>query len=237
LYDRWKDHANAEVTIDGQKLDRRLAAAESQVLAKCEGCWMWQEAKMFESGLAKRPGLQGPIDDIFLEPFLVVAPDVTSPNPQVQRWVEFEMAHFRDRWRALFRGEVRWKTAADATPEDFEKYHVVLWGDPQSNRWIRQINDKLPVRWEGDTIVAGKQTFDPDEHVPALIYPNPLNPNKYVVLNSSPTFREDHDRTNSLQNPKLPDWAIIDVSQPPDGAAPGRIAAASFFDEQWRIVP
>jgi hypothetical protein len=56
---------------------------------------------------------------------------------------------------------------------------------------------------------------------------------KYVVLNSGITFRENHDRTNSLQNPKLPDWAIIDLTQPPDGNAPGRIADADFFDEQW----
>ena len=71
--------------------------------------------------------------------------------------------------------------------------------------------------------------------VPAMIYPNPLNPGKYVVLNSGLTFREDHDRTNSLQNPKLPDWAIIGLNRPPDGSAPGEILAADFFDEQWRV--
>jgi hypothetical protein len=60
---------------------------------------------------------------------------------------------------------------------------------------------------------------------------------KYVVLNSGVTFREAHDRTNSLQNPKLPDWAVIDLSQPPDAATPGRIAAADFFDEEWKLAP
>ena len=68
-----------------------------------------------------------------------------------------------------------------------------------------------------------------------MIYPNPLNPKKYVVLNSGPTFREAHDRTNSLQNPKLGDWAIIDVTQPPDAESPGRIVAAGFFDERWQV--
>jgi hypothetical protein len=49
------------------------------------------------------------------------------------------------------------------------------------------------------------------------------------------TFREAHDSTNSQQIPKLTDWAVIDLSQPPDNRQPGRIAAAGFFDELWQI--
>jgi hypothetical protein len=67
-----------------------------------------------------------------------------------------------------------------------------------------------------------------------LIFPNPLNPNRYVVLNSGLTFREGHDKTNSQQNPKLPDWAVIGLDRDPDALAPGRIAAAGFFDEAWK---
>jgi hypothetical protein len=55
-----------------------------------------------------------------------------------------------------------------------------------------------------------------------------------VLINSGPTFREGHDRTNSLQNPKLPDWAIIDIRTPSSDTAPGRIANAGFFNEFWR---
>lgn len=237
LWDRWKDRPKAKVTIDGQMLDLPLAAAETSVLVNRNGRWSWKPTVEIDAGLTKQPGLQGPIDDIFLEPFLVIAPDGKSPNSRVQRWIDFEMAHFRDRWRALFRGDLRWKTADQAKEEDFENYHVILWGDRESNRWIREMNGSLPVRWEANNIVVGDKNFDAAGHVPMLIYPNPLNPKKYVVLNSGPTFREEHDRTNSLQNPKLPDWAVIDLSQPPDGAAPGRIAAADFFDEQWRLKP
>ena len=71
--------------------------------------------------------------------------------------------------------------------------------------------------------------------MPALICPNPLNRRKYVVLNRGPTFREGHDRTNRRQNPKPGDWAVIDLSQKPDALAPGRVAAAGFFDEAWRL--
>jgi hypothetical protein len=55
------------------------------------------------------------------------------------------------------------------------------------------------------------------------------------VINSGLTFREAHDRTNSLQNPKLPDWAILDITQPPSAESAGKVVAADFFDEFWQV--
>ena len=78
------------------------------------------------------------------------------------------------------------------------------------------INDKLPVRWVGDNIVAGDQRFSAREHTLALIYPNPLDPEHYVVLNSGLTFGpKDFQGTNALFYPRLGDYAIIRKS---DGA-------------------
>jgi len=55
------------------------------------------------------------------------------------------------------------------------------------------------------------------------------------VLNSGFTFREYDYLNNARQVPKLPDWAIIDVTQPMTSRAPGGIAEAGFFDEYWRF--
>ncbi|MGE4551095.1 MAG: hypothetical protein AAEJ57_06870, partial [Opitutales bacterium] len=110
-------------------------------------------------------------------------------------------------------------------------------GTPKSNQLIAEIADKLPVTWKNGRVTAGKRSFSSSQHVPVLIYPNPLNPRQYVVLNSGPTFREAHDRTNSLQNPKLPDWAILDLTQPPDAEAAGKVVATDFFDERWKLKP
>ena len=77
-------------------------------------------------------------------------------------------------------------------------------------------------------------------HALAMVHPNPLISrylNSYIVLNSGLTFREAHDRTNSLQNPKLPDWAIIDITQNPDASSPGKVVNAGFFDEEWKLKP
>ncbi len=41
----------------------------------------------------------------------------------------------------------------------------------------------------------------------------------------------------SSQNPKLPDWAILDLTHPPDAEAAGKVVTADFFDERWRLKP
>ena len=91
------------------------------------------------------------------------------------------------------------------------------------------------VSWNKTSVQVGAKTFPAAGHVPALIHPNPQVRKRYVVINSGPTFRESHDRTNSLQNPKLPDWAVFDLSRLPDGEAAGKIAAAGFFGERWEL--
>jgi predicted esterase len=231
---------SVEVSIDGQQLQvapqQEPQSSRTAVrLVKRDGRWM--AGAPDPNSLAKRPGLQGPIDDAFLEPFLVVLPSQRCRHPGVQRWVEFEQAHFLNRWQALFRGEARVKRDTEVTDDDLARYHLVLWGDPAANSVLGRIAERLPISWNPDVINAGDQRLTASEHVLTMVYPNPESPNRYVVLNSGPTFREGHDRTNSLQNPKLPDWAILDLSQPPDANAPGRVVAADFFDERWQIRP
>ena len=53
-----------------------------------------------------------------------------------------------------------------------------------------------------------------------LIYPNPLNPKQYVVLNSGFTFREYDYLNNARQVPKLPDWAVDRHHHPAELALP-----------------
>ncbi len=113
--------------------------------------------------------------------------------------------------------------------------NLVLWGDPSSNAVIRRIADRLPIRWDGGKVVVGGRSFPADTHAPILIFPNPLNPSRYVVLNSGFTFREAADLNNARQIPTLPDWAIIDVTTPPDAHNPGKVAAADFFGEAWEV--
>ena len=185
--------------------------------------------------LVKKHNLQGPIDDALMGPFLFVKPTAAGRHPEVDKWVDAEFNRAVREWHRQMRGDARVKTSEDLTPEDIENYHLILWGDPQSNPTIAKIADKLPIQWGADQISVGEQKYDAKTHAPVLIYPNPLNPEKYVVLNSSFTYREYDYLNNARQVPKLPDWAIIDLSTPPDARWPGKIAAADFFGEKWEL--
>jgi hypothetical protein len=228
--------------IDGQKVDLR-GGGRSQtpkgLFVKIDGQWkeIWGEPASRTSRLEKVPGLQGPIDDAFLSRFIVVLPEGKSSNETLQRWVDFEIAHFLDRWKATFRGDPIVVKGDELTPEQMTSANLILWGDPESSRAIRKIVEKLPIEWNASTVVIGESKFDAATHAPALIYPNPFAPDRYVVINSGPTFREQHDKTNSQQNPKLPDWAIFDLTTPPNGLSAGKVAAADFFDEFWQPKP
>jgi hypothetical protein len=121
------------------------------------------------------------------------------------------------------------------TDADIAAHNLVLWGDPGSNQVLARIIDKLPVRWDAKEVRVGRHSFPAGHHVPVLIYPNPLNPRRYVVLNSGFTFREYDYLNNARQVPKLPDYAVLDVRTPPSSRAPGAVVTAGFFDEQWKL--
>ncbi len=65
--------------------------------------------------------------------------------------------------------------------------------------------------------------------------PTLSTPTKYVVINSGFTF---HDQANNaMQSPKLPDWAVVDISRPGNNYRylPLFVASQGFFDERWKL--
>jgi hypothetical protein len=70
----------------------------------------WELVTSAEPGLRKQHGLQGPIDDAFMDSFLMVKPTGKPMNEKVGAWVEKELAHAINHWRAQFRGDARVKT-------------------------------------------------------------------------------------------------------------------------------
>ncbi len=189
----------------------------------------------------KRPGVSGPIDDAFINPVLIVLPSGKSWSPKVEKWMRDELNFLRARWRSLFRGELREKQDTEVTEEDKQRFHLVLWGTPESNSLVldamqnQEIRTRLNCSWSASTIDFDGEEHDSGNHVLQMIYPNPENPERYVVLNSGPTFRPAHDRTNSLQNPKLPDWVVLSLETSPNTEAAGTVKACGFFDDTWRF--
>ena len=197
----------------------------------------WSIATVHKASLCKRHNLQGPIDDAFMDSFIFVRPTGIAANEVVGKWVDAELTRAIEHWRRHFRGDARVVNDAEVTDELIQSANLVLWGDPKSNSVMAKIADKLPIQWTVEKITVGEKTYDAKNHAPILINPNPLNLNRYVVLNSSFTFRDYAYLNNARQVPMLPDWAVIDLNTPPNSVWPGKVVAADFFDEQWQLKP
>jgi hypothetical protein len=189
------------------------------------------------SGLRKQPGLQGPIDDALMSSFIFVTPTGKCAHERLDNWVHGEIDHAVTHWRRQMRGDAIVKLDREITNDDIANSNLILWGDFQSNLVISKIIDQLPIKWTQKEITVGDRSFDAAHHALIAVYPNPLNPEKYIVLNSSFTYREYDYLNNARQVPKLPDWAVIDIQTPPNSRYPGKIVLADFFGERWEIKP
>ena len=58
----------------------------------------------------------------------------------------------------------------------------------------------------------GANSFPANESYPAMVYPNPLHPDKYVVLNTGLTI-VDRDYNGDYGMPRWGDYAIVNVTQ------------------------
>ncbi len=225
------------VKIDGKELSVNPPLSDRSWtvhLRKQGGQWAQAAGAQEEGKLAKQHGLSGPIDDAFMDSFLFVAPSGAPLNEKVGAWTKAEMDRAVFEWRRQFRGDAPAKADKDITDADIAASNLVLWGDPQSNAVLAKIIAKLPVQWSKDKLVANGKTYDAANHAPVLVFPNPLNPKRYVVINSSFTYREYDYLNNARQVAKLPDWAVVDLAKPKTTRAPGGIADAGFFDEAWQ---
>ena len=232
--------AKITVVINGKSLqvpgpmsDGSLSIALERNSAK--NTWSVSGDDSSSQTLRKRHGLQGPIDDAFMDSFIFVKPTGQPMNPGITKWVDAEQTRAIKEWRRHFRGEPQVRNDSEITVEDITDSNLVLWGDPGSNKILARIVDKLPLTWTTSKLAIGTATnLNPATQVPVLIYPNPLNPKRYVVVNSGFTYREFDYLNNAREVPKLPDWAVIDTTTPPGPRFPGNIVAADFFDEYWK---
>ena len=177
-------------------------------------------------GLHKRHGLQGPVDDAFVDSFLCVRP--TGSGTKATEYGLATLDGFRKDFAKWLRGDPRVKDDRDVTASDIADHNLILFGDPWSNSVIAKVVGKLPVKWTKTEITLAGRTVDASSYAPVLVYPNPLNPARYVVINSGHTFSDSDWRgTNANLYPHVGDYALI-------GIGDHAVAQSGFFDERWK---
>lgn len=136
----------------------------------------------------KRFGLEGPIEDAVRDPFLVVIG--TSAEDPFEKWiVQSEAYRWLRQWRRRFQAVPPHKTDAEVTGDDIDSKNLILFGGPAQNTITRRVSPKLPVRIEGDAVIAGEKRYSGPGIALKLIYPNPENLSRTVVIHGAADWK------------------------------------------------
>lgn len=185
--------------------------------------------------LYKRHDVQGPIDDAFMQPFVCVLPTGTPWNADHAAWADWTYRRFADEFDKWMRGRVPTVKDTEVNAKLSADRSLILFGDPGSNGTIAEIIGKLPVKWTKEAIEVGGQRYDLKDHGLSLIFPNPLNPRRYVVINSGHTFHEKEFRGSNAQlYPRLGDIAVQKFARQGDGYKE-TVEWAALFNSAWRL--
>ncbi len=234
------------IEVEGKRIRVPLSSGPKRgiVIERRGGRWRFAGMRTDGSPLklsGKRPGVQGPIDDAFTKRFLCVRGTGKPWNPSIGAWADANLRRFSYEWARYFRGDLPIKDDTAVTEGDRRTCNLILFGDPGSNRLIRESLSKLPIRWSRQTLRMGDSEFPAANHAPELISESPFAPDHYVVVNSGHTFHEaELNRLNYLLFPRLGDWAVLKIgnsamSSSPSDPLPEEALQAGYFDEKWRF--
>ena len=146
------------------------------------------------------------------------------------------MDRFSTEWNKWMRGELPVVTDGNLTASMIRDKNIVLFGDPGSNSVLAKVVAHLPVEWTKDEIVVQGKRHSTDGHSLSLIFPNPLNPKRYVVINSGHTFHErDFKASNSWLFPRLGDGAVLRIEPKAKAGFREEVESAWIFDSNWNF--
>ncbi len=190
-------------------------------------------------GIHKYHGLSGPLSDIFYEPFLVVYGTQGDDKQAIEVAHQEAEAIRTEGLHGLRYYGILIKSDREVTAADIENYHLLLIGTPGSNLLLMQIQDRLPVRFQADELILGDRKFRGEDVGVRLIYPNPLNPRKYVEVLSGITAKG----LTGLASIASPGYGWMDPVVEPDiivtnqranGFYPTYLAALTFGND-WKL--
>ncbi len=233
----------ATVRLDGEEpLPLREAAGgllpNVYYESTAEGWRVWDYRVSHEyltkPGRTKRRHLQGPIDDAFTRPFVCVRGTGTPWSESHEEWARGRLAKFEAEYDRFLRATPIVLPDTQVTEELLESHHLILFGDPGSNSLIARVIDRLPMVWTKTDVTLREQSYPTVNHGVAMVYPNPLNPARYVVLNSGHTFgAAEFLGSNAQLYPRLGDVAVLRFEPQPTGVMREQTLWTELFDAHW----
>ncbi len=181
-------------------------------------------------GLRKRAELSGPAYEAYQQPFMMVYGSQGSEETKLASRKAISTGVVE--WYEFAAGIPRVKKDEEITEEDIKLYNLVLYGTPATNSVVKRIAEKLPVTIGEGKFTVGKNTFEGENLGMVLCYPNPLNPEKLVVVHSGLAWGAGLSRNHKLD--LLPDYIVYDDTFAAAGGT-NNYRVAGYFDINWKL--
>lgn len=187
--------------------------------------------------LHKNGRLPGSIADFTITPFAVVIGTV-SKDPEMVAICRAKASAFIASWQQWQNQPPRVFADTAIGEAEMAKYSLLLIGGAEANRVTAGLAARLPLQISADRIIIDGRSFPVKDAALQMIYPNPLNAERYVWITAGTSA--DGMYFNEL-NPQRPfDWDFV-IN---DGLVPAYKERASvlqtrivsgMFDYNWRF--
>jgi len=189
-------------------------------------------------GLQKTPALEGPAMRALCDRFIVAygsSGNATQTNANF-----YDAEDFCDAWSDVpegFNAVIAPVDEDDLTRADIAGANLVIFGTEESSRYIgRMCGDvslpfNLPVQILNDQITLGGQTYAIPTYGLWMTYPNPLAPDRLVVVGRG-VYDADAEPRKVLETQETWPWAWPDYIV---FGGNGQFAAAGHFDRDWSL--
>ena len=209
-----------QVSLDNSVLPITSGGRAIEFILKEDGNWMPSVRSL--EGLVKKPGLEGPWIDAEKMPGYKVIKGTGTRNKLSGRAEQILLAinQFRDQYDMLT------PTLDDKNVKPNTSFNMHLIGIQNGNSVFEAIKDKLPLQMTDSTFVLGRE-YSLRDHGLRMIYPNPGNNEKYILVDLYP---ENLAVTAQVQELLVPDYLIYRVT---DGSV--EVVDQGFFNHFWEF--
>ncbi len=216
------------VTVNGSAAFRAPTGPQT-FFARTEGQWGVVKER-YPAGLVKKHCVSGPIQDVFMgEPVLMVYGTAeASDAARSQRMVDAAVQQLfgpGDGSHTLHTPFER-KADRDVSAADIGDKHLVLFGTPAQNLLVRKIAERLPARFLADGVEIAGKPYRGESVGVVLVYPNPLNPERYVLL-----LPENYSGGRAWT---YPDYLVVKTMKGPKGLTQ-QVLTQGTFDARWQV--
>ena len=185
----------------------------------------------------KNSAVAGPLGDIYNTPFAIVT-GTASTDPAMNEICRRSGQAAINAWKSWQRQPPRAFLDSELNDADAARYSLVLIGGPDANLVTRRLATKLPLEVAADHVKIGNRSFPATDARVQMIHPNPLNPERYVLVVAATSpggmfFWSPGRLRNAEFDFTIEDGHLPGMNQ--RNAAADLWVAGGWFDRAWQL--